>query len=220
MIETLLPWVFVLFMLCAAYPWASWLTTRSPLPAGRGLRWLTALALGVGLLTLLMFWMSAAGIPYAFPGAILLYLIIMLAGWNVWRNGRRTPTLEARPRRTPPAHWARTGALMIIALIGAAVLFTSLYWPFYRDDALGIYRPQAAEMYRTGALIPLTGADSLYKTYPMLVQLAYTYAYITAGWEHEYLAKLIPALLSLACLGAAYEFGRLLGIYPTRCWPG
>ncbi len=204
-------WVFILFLLYAAYPWASWLSTRASLPADRGLRMLTALALGVGVLTLLMFWMGAAGVPYPFLSAALPYLIVMLAGWNFWRHQRRTPPIESPPRGAPPARWARAGALLIFAMIGSAVLYTALYWPFYRDDTLGIYMPQAQAMYRTGALIPLTGADSLYKTYPMLVQLTYTFAYSVAGWEHEYLAKLIPALLALGCLGAAYQLGRLLG---------
>lgn len=207
--RAILDWVFILFLICAAYPWASWLTTRSSLPAGRGLRVLTMLALSVGALTLLMFWMGAAGIPYAFLGAVLIYLIVMLVGWNFWRFQRRTPPPEPPPERI--AQWARAGALLVFAILSAAVLYTALYWPFYRDDTLGIYKPQAQEMYQTGTLIPLTGADSLYKTYPMLVQLAYTHAYNVAGWEHEYLAKLIPTLLSLACLGAVYQFGNLLG---------
>jgi 4-amino-4-deoxy-L-arabinose transferase-like glycosyltransferase len=208
--KAIIDWVFILFLLYTAYPWASWLTTRSALPAGRGLRALTALALSVGVLTLLMFWMGAADIPYAFPGATLPYLIVMLAGWNFWRFQRRTPPIETLRQGTRAARWVRAGAILIFVMISAAVLYTALYWPFYRDDTLGIYMPQAQEMYHTGTLIPLTGADSLYKAYPMLVQLAYTYTYTIAGWEHEYLAKLIPALLSLGCLGAVYQFGKLL----------
>ena len=44
----------------------------------------------------------------------------------------------------------------------------------------------------------------------MLVQLSYTYTYLASGWEDPYLAKVIPTLLSLACLGAVFFLGKTL----------
>ena len=65
-------------------------------------------------------------------------------------------------------------------------------------------------MYQTQTLVPLTGADSLYRAYPVLIPLNYTYAYFASGWENEYLAKTIATLLSLACIPAAYVLGKKL----------
>src|SRR5262249_30979599 len=50
----------------------------------------------------------------------------------------------------------------------------------------------------------------LYETYPMLVPLSYAFTHQAAGWIDEYLAELIPALLSVGVIGAAYLLGREL----------
>ncbi len=44
----------------------------------------------------------------------------------------------------------------------------------------------------------------------MLVQLSYTYSYLASGWEDPYLAKVIPALLAVACLGIVFYLGKAL----------
>ncbi len=96
-------------------------------------------------------------------------------------------------------------------VVSAAVLLNAVYWPFYKADAVGIYADQAHFMYTTRGLIPLNIASySDYQAYPMLVQLAYTYSYLASGWEDPYLAKVIPTLLSLACLGAVFYLGKAL----------
>ena len=53
-------------------------------------------------------------------------------------------------------------------------------------------------MTQTQALAPLTGADSLYRTYPMAIPLGYTFVYLASGWENEYLARVLAALLRSA----------------------
>ena len=65
-------------------------------------------------------------------------------------------------------------------------------------------------MTATRALVPLPGADTLYEAYPILIPLTYTYAFQLAGWQHEYLARVFPALLSLGCIGAAFLLGDAL----------
>ncbi|MCC6802190.1 MAG: glycosyltransferase family 39 protein [Anaerolineae bacterium] len=191
----IIAWVVVGLTLAAGYGWSarllreqSWTTT------------LLGLALGIGALTLIMVWESLLGIPLTFAGITLPYFVVMLPGW--WRV--RPP----RPRL--PKSWDRRFMLLALLAISAAVLFNSANLPFHRDDALGIYQPAAQTIYRTGALVPLTGADSLYRAYPILVPLSYAYAYFASGWENEYLAKIIATLLSLACLPAAYVLGKRL----------
>lgn len=188
-------WILVGLTLAAGYGWAARLLRQQD--------WLTVLlglALGVGALTLIMFWESLLGISLTLAGIVLPYFALMLPGW--WRVRPPLPHL--------PASWDRRFMLLILLAISAAVLFNGAYWPFYRDDTLGIYQPAAQMIYQTGALVPLTGADSLYRAYPVLVPLSYAYAYITSGWENEYLAKTIATLLSLACIPGAYVLGKIL----------
>jgi 4-amino-4-deoxy-L-arabinose transferase-like glycosyltransferase len=45
----------------------------------------------------------------------------------------------------------------------------------------------------------------------MAIQLNYAYVYLVSGWENEYLARLIPALLSLGTLLTAWVLGRMCG---------
>lgn len=188
-------WLLVLLTLAAGYGWSARLLREHG--------WLTVLlglALGVGALTLIMLWEGLLGIRLTLATIVIPYFALMLPGW--WRVRPPLPRL--------PASWDRRFLLLILLAISGAVLFNGAYWPFYRDDALGIYQPAAQTIYTTGALIPLTGADSLYRTYPILIPLTYTYVYLAAGWENEYLAKTIATLLSLACLPAVYVLGRML----------
>ena len=191
----IIAWILVGLTLTAGYGWSARLLREQT--------WLTVLlglAISIGTLTLIMLWESLVGIPLTLVGIGLPYFALMVAGW--WRIWLRLPRL--------PAEREKRFALLILLAISAAVLFNGAYWPFYRDDTLGIYQPAAQEIYQTKTLVPLTGADSLYHAYPVLVPLTYSYAYLAAGWENEYLAKAIATLLSLACIPAAYVLGRML----------
>lgn len=194
-IASVFGWIIVGLTLAAGYGWSvrllreqSWTTV------------LLGLALGVGALTLIMFWESVIGIRLTLPGIALPYFAAMLPGW--WRVRPPRPRLpESRDRRF---------MLLVLLAISAGVLFNGANLPFHRDDTLGIYQPAAQTIYQTGALVPLTGVDSLYRAYPILVPLSYAYAYFASGWENEYLAKTIATLLSLACLPTAYVLGKRL----------
>jgi 4-amino-4-deoxy-L-arabinose transferase-like glycosyltransferase len=186
-------WVLVGLTLCAGYGWAARLLRGGGLLAA-----LLGLALSVGALTLIMLWEGLLGIPFSFAGIALPCFALMLPGF--WHLRLTLPRL--------PRSWSERFMLLVILAISAAALFNGAYWPFHRDDTLGIYQPAAQAMYLTQALVPLTGADSLYRAYPILVPLSYSYAYFAAGWENEYLAKAIATILSLACLPAAYALGK------------
>ncbi len=191
----LIGWIVVALTLATGYGWSVHLL--------RDQGWLAillGLAISVGTLTLIMFWESLLGLPLSLPGIALPYFALMLPGW--WRFKLQLPRF--------PAAWEKRFALLVLVMISAAVLFNGAYWPFHRDDTIGIYQPAAQAIYQTAALVPLTGADSLYRAYPVLVPLSYAYAYFASGWENEYLAKAIATLFSLACIPAAYVLGRTL----------
>lgn len=206
MMQTVFAWLLLGFILLAAYPCAAWLLSHTQRHDDFWLPVLLALALGVGTLTLLMFWLALLGLPFQLWTITLLYFTLMLPGWLLWkRHG-----LTLRLPRFPASRLERF-ALVLIGLVSAAVLFNSGYWPFYRDDTLGIYARYAKIMYESGALVPFAGRDdAFYQAYPVQIPLAYTYTYLASGWVNEYLARLIPALFSLGCLPAAYVLGKLV----------
>jgi 4-amino-4-deoxy-L-arabinose transferase-like glycosyltransferase len=189
----MLAWVLVGLTLAAGYGWAARLLREQG--------WLTVLlglALSIVMLTLLMLGESLLGMKLTLPSVALPYFALMLPGW--WRIRLAHP-------RLPRTRGERFALLLLLVLAGA-ICFNGVYWPFHRPDTLGIYQPAASVIYQTGALVPLTGADSLYHTYPILIPLSYSYAYLAAGWENEYLANAIATLLSLACLPTAYVLGK------------
>jgi 4-amino-4-deoxy-L-arabinose transferase-like glycosyltransferase len=199
---TLIAWIALCGLLAAAYPAAARLLPDS----GRALRGSVTLALGAGGLSLVMLWEGLLGIAFTPLGIALPYLAIMLLPLLVVRSRASTQ------RTAQDAPTAASGRLHLLTLlIAAAILFNAGYWLFHRDDAVAIYQPQAAQMYQLGGLIPLTGADSLYLTYPMHNQLLYTFAYLLSGWENEHLAQFTSALLAVSCLPAAYTFGTQFG---------
>lgn len=211
---TLLPWLLTFVMLAAAYPWAAWGLARAPRRSGLALTLCLTLALSSGALTQLMLWQSALSLPFDLWGIVLPYLLLMLPGWALWRR-ERLP-LPRLPRPQGALAWT---ALVVCALVSAAVLFNAVYWPFSREDTLGIYNRFGVWMYHYRTIAPLVSAATPYETYPPLVSLTYAYAYLASGWQNEYLARLFPALLSLGCLPAAYALGRALD-RPVAGWLG
>jgi len=208
--EMFFAWILVICACFAATPWAAWLLAKNPRHDGRWLTLTLGLALSVGALTLVMFWESLLGLPLSLPAVTLPYAALALAGWVVRRKSNRTPLPSPQPWRGREKQAAKWVAGIILLAVSGAVLFNAVYWPFYRPDAVAIYAETAHQMTELRALVPLIGRDSLYRAYPVLVPLAYTYTYLASGWENEYLAKLIPALLSLGCLPVVYTFGRAL----------
>jgi 4-amino-4-deoxy-L-arabinose transferase-like glycosyltransferase len=213
--QTLLAWIVLGCAGFASAPWAAWLLAQNPRRDGR---WLTAalgLALSVGILALVMFWDSLLAIPFNVGTITLIYAALMLPGWVLWRRLSLLDTPKSAPKATSgrdgllAVRIRQSGAFILLAVSGA-VLFNAIYWPFYRPDAVGIYADTARQMTNLQSLVPLIGKDSLYRAYPVLIPLTYTYSYLASGWRNEYLARLAPALLSLGCLPVVYSFGRAL----------
>ncbi len=203
-----LAWAAVLFVFVAPYPTTIWLLKHSPFPVSKWLSLILAAGLGIGTLTWIMMVEGMLGIPFAVWAILLPYVVILLPGTILWWRSH-TPN-NPTSNEPVPKHLAFLGRLVVI-IVSAAILFNALYWPFYKDDAVGIYADQAHFMYATHGLIPLSLTFySYYQAYPMLVQLSYTYTYLASGWEDPYLAKVIPTLLSLACLGAVFYLGKTL----------
>lgn len=197
----MLIWLLVTLLLIAPYPLALRLTPRDRLLALTVTPGLALLAITVP--AFLAGWLGGA---LQLPIILIIYTGVMLFLWVTWIMQHR-----AIPLPTSPHTRVEWFALALIGVIALAVLFNAAYFPFYRPDALGIYTPFAAQMYESGQLVPLKGADTLYEAYPMAIPLLYTSVYQLAGWEHEYAAKFADAVLSLLTIPAAYIFARDVG---------
>jgi 4-amino-4-deoxy-L-arabinose transferase-like glycosyltransferase len=207
LMESLFPWLICILVLVAAYPWSVWLIHQSPAQGAQVLPLLLTPALSIGGLTLLMFWQSVLGIHLTLAGITLPYLAVMLAGVPLWWRIRK---IAAPAHLQWPTHGLARLTLICITLTSLIILLNSAYWPFYREDTMGIYAPFATEITVTGAIVPLPGEQTLYEAYPILASLAYSYAYLAAGWDHDYVASLFTTVLSIGALGASYTLGRML----------
>jgi 4-amino-4-deoxy-L-arabinose transferase-like glycosyltransferase len=208
-------WAAVLLIFIMPYPTTVWLLKHSPLPASKWLSLILAAGLGIGTLTWIMMLEGMLGIPFEVWSITLPYMLVNLIGAILWwrRHDRSSPSLLLRGgvRGGVESQSLKRLTRLVVIVISVAILFNAVYWPFYKDDAVGIYADQAHFMYATHGLIPLELTFySYYQAYPMLVQLSYTYTYLVSGWEDPYLAKVIPTLLSLACLGAVFYLGKTL----------
>lgn len=203
-IDQVNPWARILVLVVILHPVAGGLLRHAR--ASQALILVCAVGLTAALISLIMLWMGLAGIAIRESLMTAATLLIAIIAVPVMRHYLPPGPIEGMARRP---RW-QVILLLMVVLILLAALFNALYFPFKTDDALGIYQPQALMVAVNRALIPLTGADSLYRAYPMLVQFNYAYAYMVAGWQHDYAAKLIPTLLALGCLVVTYEIGRVL----------
>jgi hypothetical protein len=210
--QTIFAWILTGCVIAAGYPWSAWLLSKSLQPSSKWLTSLLSLALSIGILTLVMFWESVLGIPFNLWGVTLPYFVLMLPGFLLWWRSRNTTApQEIILAKSAEGHFPRWFAGGILIVISAAIFFNAVYWPFHRDDTLGIYHRYGKLMYESGTLVPFAGRDdAFYQAYPIQIPLAYTYSYLASGWVNEYLAKAIAALFSLACLPAVYLLGRML----------
>ncbi len=210
--QVILAWATVLVVLVVPYPSTVWLLKRGSFSPDKWLALILTVGLGIGMLTWLMMVEGMLGIPFELWSILLPYLIAFIPGtWRWWREKPQTINIVSELELpTKPKHIMFVGRL-VVTLVSAAILLNAIYWPFYKADAVAIYADQAHFMYIERGLIPLSiTTDSTYQAYPMLVQLSYTYTYLASGWENPYLSKIIPTLLSLACLGAVFYLGKTL----------
>ena len=207
LVQTVFAWLLIILVCGAAYPWAAWLLAKNPRDDGRSLTVIVGFALSVGMLTLLMLWEALLGVHLQWWSITLPFALLMLVGWLLWLGSR-----DAQGRCPPtPKSLSHRMALLIVAIVSAATLFNAAYWPFSRTDAQRIYARYGRVMWIEGTLVSfVTRDDSFYQAYPVLVPMTITYTYLASGWKNEYLARIIPTLLSLGCLPAAYVLGKML----------
>lgn len=117
-------------------------------------------------------------------------------------------TNQGKPRSYNMRMVSRIVNRIIIAallLFSAVILINALVFPLSIDDAVTIYGYWGAWIAHNQVL-PTGG---LYEAYPPLIQLWYASIIVNAGWQNDFLIRLIPAILSLLMIPASYLIGRL-----------
>jgi hypothetical protein len=213
MMQTVFAWILVGAVILAAYPWSAWLLARGTQSQDKWLTALVTLMMSIGALTLIMLWQGIASIPFSVWTISLPYFALMLPGINLWwrTQPEQKTASDVTENLIPEQVISRRYTALLLFIISIAILFNGAYWPFYRDDTIGIYHKYGKLIFESGALVPFIGRDdAFYQAYPMQMPLAYSYAYFASGWVNGYLAKTIATLLSVACLPAVYVLGRIL----------
>ncbi len=205
--------LFALLTLLAACLWL-WPFTRRVLrssPYFEPLAFFTGVGLSLGILSLLMLWLGLL------PGAWLRAEIVLPIPWiglsvSVWLARKQIaawrPAWPAR-REFNLRWWLSVDAVPLwlgLICIGALAIITLnlVSYPFYRDDVLSRYAPNARTLF-TQAHIP----DSL-TGYPLGVQLLYTFGFMAAGAVNDHLAGLLSAALVAGMVGSVWVVARLL----------
>lgn len=204
-------WLVLAANLLLAVGWAGWLAGQSGIGRTWPLIGTLALALNTGGLSLLIFGLGLLRLPLTPILINALYIALMLPGWALMmRAGWTWPPLSLNG-------W--TGWVLALLLgVSGAVLLNAVLWPFYRDDALGIYVPFALTIVERGGLAPVAADGNPYALYPQLMSMNYAYVYLHSGWANPYPARVLNALLSLAVLPATYLLGRVVSGRASVGW--
>jgi len=201
-------WLVPLITITIAYGPARALASRSAVPAQWALTATLSVLVGFGGLSLAMFWLGLAGLPF---GGALPYIVLIALAAPGWALAARSGELRAAPPYLPRIWWLPLALLTAIA--GAALLNAAL-WPFYRADALGIYVQNAVELYQTGALVPINADRYVYELYPQLMSFSFAAVYDASGWANPYPAHVVNTLLGLAALPTTFALAR--AVFPAQ----
>ena len=205
-------WLALLGLFILTYGWASYLAVRSAVQTQPALILTIMIILSTGTISLIMFWLGLLNVPITPVYIIPSYLIIILPGWLITPISLRLDSQSFDLL----IQWRRP-AFILASIVSTAIVFNALYWPFYRDDTLGIYHPFAKEIAQTHDLIPITPSRSLYELYPQLASMTYALVYMISGWHNTYPAGLITTLLSLACLLSVWLLANEIS-HGTSAW--
>lgn len=201
------PWIWITIVILTGVPWALWFGGRRENCGGSALVCCLSLTFSLGSISLLMLAYGVIGISLDFWLITLPYLVLMsIGGILTWRNREHLVPLKLWPKG-----WVRRSIWLICIAIAIAQLINSSYWPFYRNDTLGIYSPYATEIYEKRALVSLRDKVDVfnrYDSYPMMLPLTFVYTYMSADGIQEYLAKTVSTLLAVATIPAAFLLGK------------
>jgi hypothetical protein len=207
---TIFSWLLVLANLCGMYPYARWLLnedkTHKASASSILLLALLTLALSTGAFSQIILWIGLLGIPIKWQLITIIYGVLCLIGFFLPTDKSFNKPDNGTSQIAEPKSLVSLFVVSLIGAICAAVIFNAIYWPIGPNDALIIYAHQGKSIAASEHLLNI---DS-YEAYPMLVQFHYAYIFQMSGWINEYLARLIPALLSIGVIGTAYLLAREL----------
>jgi hypothetical protein len=200
--RNLLAVAFIAWMLCFARGWVRrflWSADADSLSV-----MLATAGLGMGIMTLLSFWLLVLHVGRP------AFLIVLAVSVAVFVSGRLAERhLPARDDDGGAALALPRDVLVLTlgtALAGCClgILINAAYWPFDIGDALAIYAPFGKDIY-TNSRLPV--GEGLYESYPMLLPIAYALTHWAAGAVNEYVARLAAALMAIGAIAVAGALG-------------
>ena len=170
------------------YLFSSLIIKDLPLAERGGLSYL----LGMGLITLLIFFFSWAGIKITATSIIaivsglisLLFFVLVLLKRKI---EIRLPNVQ---RIFIELSWFEKIICLVIGVIFSLSLLIALYYPVYVWDALALYDFTAKIVAQTGYFVQIANQYFYFAQYPLLVPLGHTIVYLFGGSNPQFIYSL------------------------------
>lgn len=182
---------------------------RLRIPDGMGWTLVAAVTfvLGMGAVSLQMFFYSISGVPLGVGGISIPWLILLLLAvvWHVARSGNPVGAYPLRPESSgqPRPSWFIAGCLAVILLQAGYCVVYAISQPISGWDAWAIWLFAAKAFFVSGGLPSgaFFSTAAPHPDYPLLTPLAVAWHYICLGRVDDQLAKIVFPLSFLAFLG-------------------
>ena len=213
----LLRYIVTVSTILVSFVWLWPITHRflRPLNYGKPVTAAAGFGLSIGVLSLYMMTLGLLPGLWLRPVFVLPlpWLVLAYEGW-LWKmrvqkyGGKRASVKDLRASvsllSTALSPW-----LSLICISGLMViLINTVSYPFYRDDVLSRFAPNARLLFETSYIpVTLTG-------YPLAVQLMYAFAFMASGEVNDHMAGMVVAAFAGAMILVTFAIGNAL--FPRR----
>ena len=176
--------IFILIVVFG-YLFSSLIIRDLPLAERAGLSFL----LGIGLVTLLLFFSSWAGIKITAVGILtmvsgliaFLFFVLGLLKRKTEIGLAKVPRIFKKFNRTEKI------ICLVMGIIFSSSLLIALYYPVYAWDALALYDFTAKIIAQTGYFVQIANQYFYFAQYPLLVSLGHTIVYLFGGSNPQFI---------------------------------
>lgn len=169
--------------------------------------------LGLGLLTLFMFFYALIGFSFTRFNTIAALLIPILILFPLEIKKVKTYFDELTSLNYLKLSEIERLIVLIISFLFLYSLISNLYWPVTAWDALTLYDRRAKIFFDTGFMEEAIKRGSFFD-YPLLTSLAHTFVYLFGGNNPQFIYSLFLIAFAFMFYGAVRVFSsRALGIF-------
>jgi hypothetical protein len=163
--------------------------------------------LGLGLLTLFMFFNSLAGFNFTLPNTLITLLISILVLLILTRKKIKPFVFELKSVFSSLNQFSRIEKIIVLAISFLVFysLICTLYWPVHSWDAVSYYDFRAKVFFETGSMDEAIKRGYFFG-YPLMTSLAHTWVYLLGGKTPLFIYTLFFASFLMMFYGALREF--------------